>query len=213
MSCKSGHIDSLKLSGLNITSISSSITEMTRLSTLNLASNKLTELPDLTDLSSLRSVYLMRNALTNITGVFDISVLSYLNINNNELLEIPPEFGNSSLGALFFENNNVPTIPTEYAASKLQQLKLHGNMLRCFEVRKLNVAIFSSECVQSRQNSESSLAPLPLDDSTPIKTQTKLDALEIASIVLAVITVCCIIVGSVLFVRYRKQSIKPSPSV
>ncbi|GFQ96818.1 CCR4-NOT transcription complex subunit 6-like [Trichonephila clavata] len=83
-------------------------------------------------MTSLTSLYLNNNALTSIPSEISLLVnLAHLNLSFNQLRNIPPEMGDmTSLRELLLNNNNISTLPTQLGKLfKLCKLELTGNPL------------------------------------------------------------------------------------
>ncbi|GFU31164.1 CCR4-NOT transcription complex subunit 6-like [Nephila pilipes] len=83
-------------------------------------------------MTSLTSLYLNNNSLTSIPGEISLLVnLAHLNLSFNQLRNIPPEMGDmTSLRELLLNNNNISTLPTQLGKLfKLCKLELNGNPL------------------------------------------------------------------------------------
>jgi len=208
--CRKGHIITLKATNQGLSTLPSSVNEMTYLEMINIAANKFKELPTLDALTSLKTVYIHGNKLENITGVFAASTkLEVLSASNNELKELPPEFAEmKKLKNLNVANNKLSSIPAAYANMEgLTSLDISQNMFNCSEVKKqLPETIFAEQCIQSQQKIDEGGKSLPLSYSGEPK-HGGLDAYEIAAIVLAVVFVILLVVAIVLYTLYRRNGL------
>ncbi|GBM42738.1 CCR4-NOT transcription complex subunit 6-like [Araneus ventricosus] len=83
-------------------------------------------------MTSLTSLYLNNNSLTSIPGEISLLVnLAHLNVSCNKLRTLPPEIGDmQSLRELLLNHNKIVTLPTQLGKLfKLCKLELSGNPL------------------------------------------------------------------------------------
>jgi len=207
--CTKGHITTLKAPSLGFTKLPESLNNMTYLQFMNVADNKLTQLPVLDKLSALTTIYIYSNKLTNITGVFvNSSKMQHISASDNSLTELPPEWGKMTLlKNLNVANNVLSTIPKEYKnLTKLKNLDLSGNVFHCNEVQKNFTGIFADMCIQSQQKTEKEVDGLPLNYSGD-PTHAGLDGYEISAIIMAVLFICLLIPSVYLYTKYRGSGV------
>ena len=107
------------------------------LSVLNLASGKLSRLPDAVfmKMSGLTKLTLSKNHFQSLSAHFGhLQKLEYLSIAKNELSRIPPEVGRlNELRYLDVRENNLSMLPSEiWYAKKLETLNVSSNVLSDF---------------------------------------------------------------------------------
>ena len=107
------------------------------LSVLNLASAKLSRLPDalFIKMSGLTKLTISKNHFVTLSAHFGLlSKLEYLSIAKNELSRIPPEIGRlTELRYLDVRENNLSILPTEiWFAKRLETLNVSSNVLADF---------------------------------------------------------------------------------
>jgi len=201
-----GHIIILKAQNQDISVVPESLNEMTYLQKLNLAENKIESLPVLDQLTELNEVLLYSNKLTNISGVFSSKKITSVNLADNALIELPPELALCPLVTLNVNQNELNWIPFDY--SKIDTLLfvyLDQNKLDCDEIRVdfANTPI-ADNCNPSQQKNEQDVSGLPLSYSGE-PSHAGLNAYEVVSIVLAAVFLCLLVVGIVLYIRYRHR--------
>ncbi|MFA6159065.1 MAG: leucine-rich repeat domain-containing protein [Candidatus Paceibacterota bacterium] len=126
-------LQSLNLSGNELTSLPSKIGLLSSLRKLYLSSNALTSLPsEIGLLTSLRKLYLRSNQLVSLPPeIGRLSSLQKLYLSGNALTGLPPEIGGlSSLRMLDLSRNALTSLPIEIGhLSSLQRLFLDYNAL------------------------------------------------------------------------------------
>ncbi|MGB0839488.1 MAG: COR domain-containing protein [Chitinophagales bacterium] len=131
---KLGHwSDHIKQSRNVITNISADIARLTQLTTLDLGSNEIQELPDaLTELAHLESLDLSNNSLTALPSqVTQLSGLKILDLRSNKLKQLPESIGLlSKLERLGLRGNQLRKLPDAIREFKqLELLDLSGNQI------------------------------------------------------------------------------------
>ena len=106
--------------------------ELTQLTQLTLASNRLTELPDsICDLAKLSALNLLRNQLTELPDrLGDLSHLRHLDIATNRLQTLPLTFGNlTRLERVVADCNDLRRIPETLSRMTCHTLSFNHNKL------------------------------------------------------------------------------------
>jgi Leucine-rich repeat (LRR) protein len=121
-SSMSGDAKQLDMSGKQLTSLPSDITNQTDVTNLNLSNNQLTTLP---------------------TTIANMSRLEVLNIENNRLESLPAEIGKlTALKQLDLSNNRLMSLPTELGnLTQLQSLNLDGYKGSQSDIEQLKVKL------------------------------------------------------------------------
>ncbi len=121
------NLEVLSLSGLNLSTLSSGISNLSQLNTLYLGNNKLTSIPtQLTGLSNLRILSLSDNNITIVPSfISDLTALQSLDLENNDVRSISSTIGLlTNLEQLSFKGNDLVSVPKEIG--NLQNLSLLG---------------------------------------------------------------------------------------
>ncbi|WP_162793771.1 leucine-rich repeat domain-containing protein [Runella rosea] len=140
-------------------SLPKGIERMTELETLNLAENRLTQLPELGKLTKLRYLIVNNNQLKELPKEIGKAVkLRMLNVENNQLTELPSGLVNAvELEMAFLADNNLIRLPTEFSkCKKLKELNARGNQLT-----ELPKNIGSWVSLQNLQLNNNELTELP----------------------------------------------------
>ncbi len=140
-------------------SLPKGIEQMTELETLNLAGNRLTQLPDLGRMTKLRFLTVNNNQLKELPDdIGKAQKLKTLNATNNQLSELPPGLFNApELEFVFLANNQLRKISGDLSKlKKLKDLNVVGNQLT-----ELTKNIGSCGSLQNLQLSNNELAALP----------------------------------------------------
>lgn len=140
-------------------SLPKGIDRMTELETLNLAENRLTQLPELGKLTKLRYLIVNNNQLKELPKEIGKAVkLRMLNVENNQLTELPSGLVNAvELEMAFLADNNLIRLPTEFSkCKKLKELNARGNQLT-----ELPKNIGSWVSLQNLQLNNNELTELP----------------------------------------------------
>lgn len=117
---------------------------------INLASNNLTDLPDLSNLTKLTYLGLSSNKLTKVPDcVNSLSALESLNFNGNGIAEISGDINNlKKLTALDLRNNRLSSFPDLSSLSGIEELNiafnylsdLPGDLSGLRQIRELNIS-------------------------------------------------------------------------
>ena len=122
----------------NLTSLPSSIGNLTNLEHLYSWENNLTSLPkEIGNLKNLKVLYLDNNNLSSLpSSIGNLKNLKVLVLDNNNLSSLPKEIGNLKyLYGLGLSNNNLSSLPKEIGNLKnLKKLRLDGNKLTIEDV-------------------------------------------------------------------------------
>ncbi len=164
----------LDLSGLGLTEVPESVSQLTQLDQLHLDSNQLVGLPEsITRLTRLRNLYLLSNQLTDLPefvgrmprlrmlildrnqitkmpeAVGKLSQLEILSVANNYLTELPEFISNlTKLQWLLLENNYLTKLPEFLLKlTKLERLYLHGNEALGLPAEVLGAEFGSSDTI------------------------------------------------------------------
>jgi Leucine rich repeat/Leucine Rich Repeat len=125
------NLQTLNLSGNNLTTIPTAIASLTNLTKLDLTGNKLTKIPSaITNLSTLNYLNLRANKITNIPdAIANLSNLTKLYLSGNQIAMIPAAIANLiNLTTLDLINNDIGVIPKAIASlPKLTILRLQKN--------------------------------------------------------------------------------------
>ena len=111
----------------------SQLSKLTELVSLNISSNKISNIPDFPE--SLLYLYLSNNNISRLpTSFSNLINLQILYLNGNQLSEIPPEIYNlSQIWMLDLSDNKITVIPSQIKLLyNLQNLNLHGNLIKKF---------------------------------------------------------------------------------
>ncbi|MCP4221171.1 MAG: hypothetical protein GY765_41460 [bacterium] len=126
-------LESLDLSGNQLTKFPDSIGNLTQLESLNLSGNQLTKFPDsIGNLTQLKSLNLKDNQLPKLPDTIgNLTQLGELNLSINCLSKLPESIGNlTKLVYLSLTKNNLNDLPTSFGAlTELWKLFLNGNPL------------------------------------------------------------------------------------
>lgn len=116
-----------------LSSLPSSLWELTELNSLYLAENQLTSIPaEISKLTSLRNINLSGNQLTDFPAeLFPLTKLISIHLARNLLTDIPDEIaGFTSLVNLSLEENELTTLPASIGnCTEIQSLSLNDNSL------------------------------------------------------------------------------------
>ncbi len=140
-------------------SLPKGIERMTELVTLNLAENRLTQLPDLGKLTKLRNLIVNNNQLKELhNNLGKVLKIRMLNVENNQLAELPSGLVNAvELEMIFLAGNNLVRLPAEFSKlKKLKDLNVNGNQLT-----ELPKNIGSCGSLQNLHLSNNELTALP----------------------------------------------------
>jgi internalin A len=128
-----GQTGECDLSGLELTVLPPSVTELGNLQVLLLRGNRLTELPpDIGRLEQLRVLALDDNELSGLTAeIGRLGALERLTVSANHLVALPPEVGHlGNLESLTVSRNRLTSLPVELCRlGSLETLAVSGNRL------------------------------------------------------------------------------------
>ncbi|MEU0035519.1 leucine-rich repeat domain-containing protein [Streptomyces sp. NPDC006333] len=126
-------LTTLALAQNRLTSVPDSLSSLTQLTDLNLSANELTFVPDwLGNLSQLRFLYLFANELTSVPETLgNLTELTRLDLDVNRLSSLPESLGRlSKLTRLYVASNHLATFPPVLSSlTQLTGLNLSGNLL------------------------------------------------------------------------------------
>ena len=107
---------------------------LVKLETLYLSGNELTQLPEsILNLTSLKELRLGSNQFTQLPEqIGDLTSLEYLRLSNNKLIQLPDQIGNlTSLELLYSHSNNFTQLPEQIGnLTSLKELLLYDNNFR-----------------------------------------------------------------------------------
>jgi len=125
-------LEELNLAANRLTELPASIASCTKLAVVSLYNNELTELPPaLCELPALRDLGLANNKLTTISGIERCRALVKLDLANNRLERLPDAFGElTALRSLALSRNPLGELPASIAAlPALEELFLVGCLI------------------------------------------------------------------------------------
>jgi hypothetical protein len=124
-------IETLDISGKELSVVPSAVVENKSLNKLNVAKNKLTAFSNISYLHNLTYLDLSFNLLTNIPGgIGELVNLTYFNVANNKLTMLSKElFLLSKLTYLNIRNNQITLLSPEVGLLPLTKFELAGNPL------------------------------------------------------------------------------------
>lgn len=129
----------LKLPGVGLLKVSSSINQLKKLKSLDLSGNDITTLPkEFSELENLKSVNLANNQIKEIPdALIKCSGIKVINLNNNAIDEVPKElFHKSQLKKLFLNNTDIKHLPDGIEKSGLKKLYIKNTPLSKEQVAK-----------------------------------------------------------------------------
>jgi internalin A len=119
----------LNLSSLALTEIPPQISELTRLTKLDLSNNEFTEIKSLENLTQLTKLDLKGNKITEIKGLKNLTQLTELHLSNNKITEIKGLENLAQLTELYLSNNQLAEIKGLEKNTQLSFLNLSKNKL------------------------------------------------------------------------------------
>jgi Leucine-rich repeat (LRR) protein len=121
------NISQLSLSGNKIMSLPTSFNRLTKITKLELDTNKLTTLPDLHSMTMLQYLYCQYNNITNFPSMVNMTSVIRFFCHKNQLTSLPDITGMTSLNHFICSDNFITTLPDMSTLTSLDRFLCSNN--------------------------------------------------------------------------------------
>ena len=149
-------LTTLHLASTRISDISA-LSELTTLRTLSLSENTISDISALSGLTQLRILHLERNNISDISPISGLTAMDSLYLHNNNISDISPLSGLTRIFSLQLQNNNISDISPLSALRFIEVLYLHDNNIS--DISPLS-GLFSMYALYLQNNNISDISPL-----------------------------------------------------
>lgn len=125
------NIENLDLSSLNLTNIPTEISTLSKLKTLKISYNNITDFSAISEMNTLEELNISHNNLNSLPAeIANLSALKFLDVSNNAITQFSSIKNLQNLEWLSVENNSLTAIPAEISSLKnLIHLNLGRNQI------------------------------------------------------------------------------------
>jgi hypothetical protein len=123
------NLNVLTLSGNKIVSLPGSFNKLTKITKLELDTNKLTTLPDLHSMTMLQYLYCQYNSITNLPSMANMNSVIKFFCHKNKLTTLPDITGMTSLNHFICSDNFITTLPDMSTLTSLNRFLCTNNKL------------------------------------------------------------------------------------